>query len=106
MSSFNSIIPGFPWSQTFRFPDGVFGVGESLRADFRRNVANPAIVSVSDGAGVTNVGNDYTINLTGLQTEEFAGLSRVGFDLVIDGPMSRHLGVRVHVPVTKSYTDV
>lgn len=104
-SSFNTIIPGFPWAQTFRFTAGVFGPGESLKADMRRNIASPSLIEVSDGNGVTNVGNDYTIALTALQTELFAGLPGIIFDLVADGPPERHLGVRVHVPVSASATD-
>jgi hypothetical protein len=102
VASFNSIIPGSAWAQLFRFPAGGidYAGGETLLANFRRNAASPLAFAVTEPTGISRNGNDYTIGLTGAQTNSFIGFDRVAFDLyAVKAGVTRALGLRVHVPV-------
>lgn len=102
---YNDIFPGFAWSQVFRFPAGVFLAGQSLRADFRDNPARPPIFQLAEGSGIVRVGDDFTVNLTDVQTTELSGKGRVYFDFVREAPAGdTALGVRVRVPISASFT--
>lgn len=102
----NDIFPGFPWSQTFRFPAGTFLAGQILRADFRKNAAEPIILSLDENDGIVRAGDDFTLNLTAAQTSLMTGWLRVSFDFVRDAPGGDTLlGVRVRVPVTNPLAE-
>jgi hypothetical protein len=97
---FNTIIPGMPWQQTFRFPAGAVALDEFMRASFRKNAASPLIFAVNEPGEIVRDGNDFTVFLTANQTDQLEGVSRVSFDLyAFKGAAVRPLQLRVHVPV-------
>lgn len=98
---YNAIVPGYPWSQMFRFTSDPLGVGEIMRADFRRNPASPELLSIDEtSVGIVRNGNDFTVNLTDIQTALFEGFGRINFDFYgVQGVAVRHLQLRVRVPV-------
>jgi hypothetical protein len=99
---FNAIVPAQPWAQTFRFPAGAidFAGGEKLRANFRRASGSPLIFAIDEPGGIVRTGNDYSIQLTNVQTTQLDGMDRVSFDLyAVKAGVTRALQLRVHVPV-------
>lgn len=101
---YNDIFPGFPWTQAFDFAAGVFDVGSTVRADFRRHPAAPMLLSVVNLAGIIRTGDRVTVALTGAQTALLATAGdAVMFDFV-RMPDDTHLGIRVTVPLTQSVT--
>lgn len=100
MAVFNSIVPGLPWSQTFRFPAGAVGPAELMSASFRKNAASPPMFTVSEPAGIVRDGDDFNVQLTDVQTAMLEGLSQISFDLYATlAAAVRALQVRVHVQV-------
>lgn len=104
MASFNPIVPGSAWAQVFRLTGLVdFAGGETLRASFRKNSAEPQLLVLNEGSGITRDTNDYTIGLTGGpagQSALFDAYDKISFDLyAVKAGVQRALGLRVHVPV-------
>lgn len=101
MAVHNSIFQGFEWSQAFDLPEGTLEPGDSLRAELRRNAADPApLVTLETGSGIAIEGNRIFMSLSELQTKPMrAGYGVKTNFVIVRGADEIPIGNVITIPV-------
>lgn len=104
---YNSLFPGFQWTQGLQSSTDAFPSGSTWKADVRPYVGGELLTTLTTAANsIYRVSNtQITVTISGNTSNNWYNYHEIHMDFVrTDTDPDQHLGVRLTVPIVRSAT--